>query len=405
MSVSTVTWAALPFGYNFIVVMSGALLLGLGAGAIGAFSLLRRQSLVSDAISHATLPGIALGFLVALFLFGDGRVMVLLLAGAVTTGALGTYAVQWITTCTRLREDAAIGTVLSVFFGVGVVLMSHIQTLPGGSQAGLDSFLLGSTATMTAGEAGIIGTAAAAAIVIIVLFFKEFAAVVFDRGHAGNIGLPVARLEALMSTLLLAIVAVGLKTVGIVLIIALVIIPPVTARFWTERLNLMVTLSALFGALACVAGCVVSALVPDTPTGAVIVLALGINFVAALLFAPHRGMIGHLLRAYSFRRRVAMRQGLIDLFRGNPLDLRARQLLLRTGVLEPDGRISQAGTAAMAAVVHDQVLWEQYLRDYPDQAFQTAEWGTRPIDELLPAELVRELDSSVTGTGEADRQR
>ena len=172
------------------------------------------------------------------------------MTGAALTGAAGIVAVQWIRDHTRLPEDTAIGTVLSVFFGLGIVLLSHIQTLQAAGQAGLNSFLLGSTAALTAGEAQLIAVASAIAVAVALLCMKEFGAVAFDEGFAAAQGWRVSRIDLLMLGLLLAIVAIGLKTVGLILIIALVIIPPAAARFWTDRLGRMVALSGAFGGLA-----------------------------------------------------------------------------------------------------------------------------------------------------------
>ncbi len=249
-------------GYNTAIVLLGAALLGAGAGVIGVFVLLRRRALVSDAISHATLPGVALGFLAATFLGFDGRSLPILLIGAGLSGAFGVVAVQWIRNHTRLPEDAAIGTVLSVFFGAGVVLLSYIQTLSVAGQAGLDGFLIGQAAAMSRGDAELIGIAAAIVTVLSLLFFKEFGLVCFDPDFAAARGWRVGRIDLLIMGLLLAIVTIGLKTVGLILIIALVIIPPVAARFWTERLGAMVAIAGAFGALSGHLGAAASALLP-----------------------------------------------------------------------------------------------------------------------------------------------
>jgi len=380
-------------GYNTAVVMAGATILGIGAGVIGTFSLLRRQALISDAISHATLPGIALGFLLALALTGDGRNIAVLTLGAALSGGFGILVVQWITHNTRLTEDAAIGTVLSVFFGGGVVLMSYIQTLPSGGQAGLNAFLLGSTATMIASEATVIAVSAAVVTLLAVVFMKEFGAACFDPEHATTLGYSIRTLDLLMTGLLLAVVAVGLKTVGLILIIALVIIPPVTARFWTDRLGRMTALAGLFGGLACFIGSAASAVLPSLPTGSLIVMVAGAGFAVSLCFAPRRGVLGHLYRARSFRGRVTTRQALISLSRGAEPDPSGRRALARAGLTDADGSLNQAGRAALIDARDDWAVWNQYLKDYPDQALGTMEWGSRPIGDVLPADLVEELRS------------
>lgn len=277
-------------GYNTGVVVVGAALLGLAAGTIGAFVLLRKRVLISDAISHATLPGVALAFLAGVAFTGGGRHFGLLLVGAGVSGALGVLLVQAIKDHTRLPEDSAIATVLSLFFGVGVVLLSHIQTLEVGGQSGMSSFLLGAAATMNLDEARLVAAAALTVIGLTALLAKEFGLICFDAGYAAALGWPVRRLDLVLLALLLAVVAIGLKTVGLILIVALVTIPPVAARFWTERLGWMVALAGLLGALAAWLGAAASSLLPRQPTGGVIVLAAAGLLLLSLLFGPARGL-------------------------------------------------------------------------------------------------------------------
>lgn len=297
-------------GYNTAVVLIGAALLGLAAGPVGCFVLLRRRALISDAISHATLPGIALGFLVGLALGIEGRSLPLLLAGAAASAALGVVLVQWIKDNTRLAEDAAIGTVLSVFFGLGVVLLSHIQTLPTAGQAGLDSFLLGQTAAMSAGEAYLIGALAIALSGMVALYYRRFQVLAFDQDFAAALGWSTTRLDLVLVGLVLAVVVIGLQTVGLILIIALLIIPPITARLWTDRLSRMVGLAGLFGAVAAYVGAGVSAQAPDLPTGGMIVLTAAGMAIFSLIAAPRRGIVAAMARRAGNRR--ALLNGLVD---------------------------------------------------------------------------------------------
>ena len=282
---------AFASGYNSSVVLAGVVALGIGAGVAGVFPYLRRRALVSDAISHATLPGVALGFLAGAALGGGGKNLPLIMLGAAATGILGLLAVRWIRDRTRLTEDTAIGSVLSVFFGLGIVLLSHVQTLDTGGQAGLNSFLLGSTATLSAGEAWFIGGASLAAVAAVALLLKEFRAVAFDETFAAAAGWNVARIDLVMLGLLLVVIVTGLRTVGLVLILALVIIPPCAARLWTDRLALMVVLSGAFGGLAGWTGGAASAVFPDLPAGSMIVVAAGAIFAASLLLSPVRGLL------------------------------------------------------------------------------------------------------------------
>ena len=386
-------------GYNTAVVLLGSALLGAGSGVIGVFVLLRRRALVSDAISHATLPGVALGFLAATALGLDGRSLPILLVGAAASGAFGVVAVQWIRDHTRLPEDAAIGTVLSVFFGAGIVLLSHIQTLNVGGQAGLEGFLIGQAAAMSRADAELIGAASAIVTLLSLAFFKEFGLICFDPDFAAARGWKVARIDLLMLGLLLAIVTIGLKTVGLILIIALVIIPPVAARFWTDRLGAMVAIAGVFGALSGYLGAAGSALLPRLPAGGVIVLTAGGLFLASLLLAPARGLVAGALRHLRFKIAVAERQGILALAQDRPVSDRFVRVCLRLKALTgPDGGLTAKGLTAADAALRQQQLWNRYRIAYPADAIADQEWSLAPIETVLPADLVAELERQVPAT-------
>ena len=383
-------------GYNTSVVLAGVIALGIGGGVIGVFSFLRKRALISDAISHATLPGIALAFMADVALGGTGRNLALLMAGAALTGAIGIMAVQWIRDRTRLAEDAAIGTVLSVFFGLGIVLLSHIQTMQAAGQAGLNSFLLGSTAALTAGEAQLIAVASGIAIVIALVFLKEFGAVAFDEGFATAQGWRVAHVDLLMLTLLLAIVAIGLKTVGLILIIALVIIPPAAARFWTDRLGRMVILSGAFGGLSGWIGGSVSALFPHMPAGAVIVLAAAAIFTFSLLCAPSRGIVAWSIRRLRLQLTAAETRALLVMADGyRPPDPMAARVARWRGFVGKHGQLTDKGALAVAEAVRQQFLWDAYRQRHPDAALSFNPLSGVRIEDALPADLVADLESEV----------
>ena len=388
-------YAVLTFqaGYNTSIVLAGVIALGIGGGVIGVFSFLRKRALISDAISHATLPGIAIAFLIGIALGGTGRNLALLMAGAATTGVLGVLCVQWIRDYTRLPEDTAIGTVLSVFFGLGIVLLSHIQSLEAAGQAGLNSFLLGSTAALTAGEAQLIGGASLLTILIALLLLKEFGAVAFDEGFAAAQGWRIARLDLAMIGLLLAIVAIGLKTVGLVLIIALVIIPPASARFWTEKLGRLVALSGLFGGLAGWTGGSLSALLPDMPAGAVIVMAAATIFAFSLMFAPRRGVIGWAVRRLKMRLRAASVRGLLAMAEGYlPPDGLSYQVIRLRGYIDGDARITESGRRAAAEMRRQDRLWQTYRTRHPDAALAFNPLSGLRIEDVLSADIIAALE-------------
>ena len=274
-------WTVILFqsGYNTNVVLIGASILGFIAGVVGVFIVLSRRALVSDAVSHATLPGICLAFFVNI----DGeRDFGLLLIGAAATAFLGLWTIQWITQNTRLPQDAAIGSVLSVFFGLGLVLLSVIQHVPGGSKAGLDSFLLGRIASLTLSDVGLIAGVGGGIGAACVLCFKRFQTACFDPDYSESLGWSRTRSLGLMMGLMVGVVCLGITLVGVILIIALLIIPPLSARFWTNRLSTMVWLSGGFGAGASFFGTALSAVISDMPTGGAIVVSAAVAFVFSL---------------------------------------------------------------------------------------------------------------------------
>lgn len=266
--------------YNTMVVLGGVALLGAAAGPIGALAVLRRRALVGDALAHASLPGLCVAF----WLVGE-RFLPALLLGALVSGLLGVGVLAWLAKATRIKEDAALGVVLSVFFGLGVVLVGILQKRPG-NKAGLDTFLFGKAAGLQWLDLLFLAGLALVGLTLVVALFKEFQTLGFDRDFAAAQGWPVARLDLLLLALIAVLVVVGLPAVGVVLVAALLITPAATARLWTQRLHRLLLLSAIVGALTGAGGAWLSSMIPHAPTGAVIVL-VGAAFF--LLSAALRG--------------------------------------------------------------------------------------------------------------------
>lgn len=393
-------WDALTLqlGYNATLVTVGAALLGVSAGVTGTFLYLRKRALVSDAISHATLPGVALAFIVMVALGGDGRSLPVLLLGAAISSWVGLLCVNWLTERTRLAEDAAIGAILSVFFGFGIVLLTVIQTMNAGRAAGLEGFLLGSTAGMLKSDAVVIAIGGAATLAIVAALRRPMGLVAFDPEFAAASGVNVGRTDLAIMGLAMAVTVVGLKVVGLVLIVAMLIIPPVTARFWTDRTDTMAIISGLFGGVAAWIGAAMSATAPALPTGPIIVLTSFALFVASLLLAPNRGLLAAGLRHRRFQRRVHMRQGLLALAQGQPIYERfTLKLLCRAGLAHADGVATEDGKARAAKALRDETRW-QVVR--VDQAFESAAAlydGLRDIETVLTRDQIIEVDRRIGG--------
>ncbi|MEO0402039.1 MAG: metal ABC transporter permease [Pseudomonadota bacterium] len=386
----------LQLGYNATLVTLGAALLGIAAGVAGTFLFLRKRALVSDAISHATLPGIGLGFIVMVMLGGDGRSLFGLLVGAGISAALGLLCVQWLTTRTRLGEDAAIGAILSVFFGLGIVILTVIQTMNAGRQAGLEGFLLGSTAGMLRGDAVLLAVSAALVLALVLVLRRPLELAAFDPGYAQATGWSTTRIDLAMMGIVLVVTVVGLKVVGLILIVALLIVPAVTARFWTDRAGYVVVIAGAVGGVSGYVGAAASAVAPALPTGPIVVLVGFGMFIVSLLLAPGRGVLASVLMHWRYQRRVHMRQGLLALAQGQPIyEALTRRMLLRAGLILPDGVATPDGQAAAAKALLDETRWSIVRGDHSFAAVAPRYDGLTPIETVLTHDQLNAVDARI----------
>lgn len=410
--------------YNTRVVVFGVAVLGCAAGIVGCFTLLRKRALMGDAISHATLPGLALAFMVAVLFGWDERALPLLWCGATATGLLGVGVILALRNLTPLKEDTALGVVLSVFFGAGMALMGVVQQVHGGHAAGLESFILGKTASMGINDARLISAAALACIAACGLLYKEFTLLCFDEGFAGSRGFRVIVLDmALMSTVVV-ISIVGLQAVGLILVVALLIIPAAAARFWTEKLWQMLLISAVLGMLGGMVGAAASALFPKLPSGAMIVLACAGFFVISMVFGRSRGVLIRSLRRRQVNRSIARQhllRAIFELREGEAAEssrtvslsellpkrswsnaqLRyAVRLALQQELVTCLGdkvRLTKKGRVEAERLTREHRLWELYLITEADIAPSQVDREADRIEHVLEPEIVAELEAILTG--------
>ncbi|HEX3656303.1 MAG TPA: iron chelate uptake ABC transporter family permease subunit [Pirellulales bacterium] len=399
--------------YNTIVVLAGTSVLGAGAGLAGCFAVLRRRALLGDALAHAGLPGICLGFLV-----WQERSLPVMLCGALVTGLLGVLVVSLLRRYTRIKEDAAIGIVLSVFFAAGTSLSRFIQTgTTGGSRAGLDSYTLGAAAGMRAQDVYLIAGVSAACLLLIVACYKEFKVVAFDPGFARVQGWPAVALDLLLTALVAVMVVIGLPAVGVVLMAALLIIPAVAARFWTERLSGVLALSALMGAAIGSVGTALSSRFSLTPAGPVIVLVGAAVFFISMLAAPRRGILALRLSQSAFARRFA-EQGvlgrvlaaeaeagpIVDIDDRSTAAATRRLIAAQAVVRDAQGqlRLTVSGRRRAEQIVRGRRLWQQLFLNSPELAPLYADLDTESIDALLPPDLIQQLEAE-SSTAADDR--
>jgi manganese/zinc/iron transport system permease protein len=286
--------------YNMLVVLAGVSLLGASSGIIGAFAVLRKRALTGDALSHAALPGLCVAFLIL-----RERNLSAMLLGAFVSGVAGIAIISALGRWTRVKDDASIGIVLSVFFGLGIVLLKIIQNLPSvGSRAGLDSYIFGKTAGMLLGDVYTILAASLLCLTLIVVVYKEFQLVSFDGDFARSLGWPVFAIDLLLMSLVAAAVVIGLPNVGVVLIAALLIMPGASARFWTDRLSTMLVLAGCFGFATGLIGTLLSATYNHLPAGPIITLTGTLLFLVSLLVGTRRGAIARFIEYSRFQREL-----------------------------------------------------------------------------------------------------
>jgi manganese/zinc/iron transport system permease protein len=296
----------LIFDYTLRNIALGSAILGITSGVLGSFALLRRQSLLGDALSHAALPGVCIAFIVS----GGSKAPLVLLLGAAASGWVGALLLTVIVRQTRIKEDAAMGIILAGFFGVGYVLLSLLQQSAGSGQSGLDKYLFGSAASLVEADVNTMSVLAGLALVITYALFKEFKLLSFDPGFMASLGYPVRWLDILLISLTVIAIVIGLQTVGVVLMAAMLFVPGAAARQWTNRLGHMTILASGIGALSGVIGAVISASAERIPTGPAIVLTLTAFTLISFVFGSERGLLWAWLRQNRTRREIRARMAL-----------------------------------------------------------------------------------------------
>ena len=221
--------------YTLRTITLGTAILGAVTGMLGSFAVLRKQSLLGDAISHAALPGIAISFLIT-----GAKDSNTLLLGALVSGLIGTFWIRGIVTKTHLKSDTALGLILSLFFGFGMLLLTFIQKQPNANQAGLDKYLFGQAATLVESDVWMMAIVTGICLFVLLLFWKEFKILLFDKDYAKTLGFNTKAIDILITSFIVLAIVLGLQTVGVVLMSAMLLAPAAAARQWTNSLATMV---------------------------------------------------------------------------------------------------------------------------------------------------------------------
>ncbi|HUG13107.1 MAG TPA: iron chelate uptake ABC transporter family permease subunit [Opitutaceae bacterium] len=392
--------------------LAGSLLLGVCCGVLGGFIVVRRMALVGDALSHAVLPGVALGFL-----WNMSKDPVAIFIGATLAGLLGTAGVAAIRKTTRLKEDTALGLVLASFFAVGICLLTIIQKLPTGRKSGIDKFLFGQAAAMSAQDVLLMGIVTAVVLALVTFFYKEFLLASFDEGFARVSGLPVRWLNHLLMLLLAFAVVVALQAVGVVLVSAMLITPAAAAYLLTDRMHRLLFIAAAFGLLAGGVGAFLSFLRSSLPTGPLMVLAASGVFASAYFFGPRHGLVPRWWRHRSRSARIERENTLKAIYRvledrrfsGESVSISEIGKLRRESDVETVARVRELERNGLATsgggtvqftpsggqrareIVRNHRLWELYLTNSASIATDHVHDDAEKIEHVLGEDVVLEL--------------
>lgn len=393
----------------------GSILLGINCGLLGGFLVVRKMALVGDSLSHAVLPGVAMGFL-----WNMDKDPVAIFIGATLAGLLGAVAVNLIKHTTRLKEDTALGLVLAAFFAAGMVILTMIQQLDNANKSGLDKYLFGQAAAISAADVKLMSVVTGLSMLGILIFYKEFLVTSFDPGFARATGFPVQVFHYSLMLLLAFSVVISLQAVGVVLVSAMLITPAAAAYMLTDRMHRLLWLAALFGVFAGACGAFFSFLRPNLPTGPFMVLGASLVFVLAFLFGPRHGVvvkwwlrrsrvertqrentlksIYHVLEANDFHGEGVTLEELAQRRRETIEEARGRAAALEVhslASLNQDNHtiyLTPEGLQRALAIVRNHRLWELYLTHAAQIAVDHVHEDAEKIEHVLGEDVVRELE-------------
>nr|MBP7398714.1 metal ABC transporter permease [Chitinophagales bacterium] len=375
------------------------------------FAFLRKRSLTGDAVAHSVLPGICLAFLIF-----NSKDLWILLGGAFVTGWISLAFIDWITRSTKLKSDTAIALTLSVFFGIGIMLLTFIQQTGDASQSGLNNFLLGKAAAMSPSDIETMAIVSIIILAVLFIFFKEFTLLSFDPDFAKTSGLPVVFLEITLTTLTVLAVASGIQSVGVVLMAAMLITPAAAARYWTDDLKKMLALSMLFAVIGGIAGAYVSFVNNKMPTGPWIVTVVSLFALLSILFAPHKGAIPKIFLRKKHSRKVVYENVLKVMYHIQESEQKEtavtasaiqqkRQMAtadIRNGIknllhknliveMQEGYRMTAFGLTEAKRIVRLHRLWEMYLTQQLNIASDHVHDDAEAVEHIITPEMEKRL--------------
>ena len=404
---------------NVLYVVLGMIFINSASALIGTFAFLRKRALIGDAVAHSLLPGLCVGFILA----GEKDITYLLI-GAFISGWLSTFAVDLIVNKSKVKQDAAIGIVLSSFFAVGIVLLTYIQKQASGQHSGLDHFLFGQAAAINKSEIVTFGIILSVILVSLLLFYRSFVIVSFNFDFAKSIGLPVKFIEFLLTSLTVLAIASGIQALGVILMSALIITPGAAARLWTHKLPLILALAVLISIIAGIGGAYVSYSQAGMPTGPWVVLILAVLMGISILFAPKKGIIYRFKRARFNRLKILHENILKAIYQQHEGELKHKELntkltlgeiisirrfdtdqllkglkrLMNSGFVLRDAdtySLTEAGKKESRRIVRLHRLWEQYLLKRTTIDSDHVHSGAEAIEHIISPELEKELEKEL----------
>lgn len=398
---------------NVRYVVLGSIWLTASSAIVGSFSFLKKKTLTGDAVAHSVLPGVCLAFILS-----GSKNPLYLIPGAFITGWISLVLIDKITAYSKIKEDTAIGLILSVFFGLGILALTYIQHAGYADQSGLDHFLFGKAASIVSGDLITFSVIAIVLIISVIFFYKEFLIISFDEQFAGAIGMPVRKIELLLTTLTVLAVVIGIQAVGVVLMAAMLITPAAAARYWTDNLKILILLAAVFGAVSGISGAYVSYIAPAMPTGPWVVVVISTIAMLSFMFAPRRGTVSRLFRQIRIKKKINDENTLKTMYQLSeetknffaPISLenilakrskhrssleKSLSRLASDGYLEKVDKgweFTNAGLRKGKRIVKLHRLWEVYLTQYlhiaPDHVHDDAE----NIEHVITPELEERLE-------------
>lgn len=400
----------------------GSMLMCLSSALVGVLVFLRKRSLLGEALSHAAYPGVVLSvlFMASFFPLASDIASWGILIGAFLSSLLGLWVIDTIEWRFRVKNDAALCFVLSVFFGFGVLVASRIQFTHALWYKTVQIFLYGQAATMTDVHVGIYGLLAVVLAFVLVILYRQIAMLIFDRDFSKSAGLAVRSIDSLLFVLLVLAIVIGIRSVGVVLMAGMLIAPAVAARALSHRLWAVFLFAAAIGAVSGFMGNYLSVEIPNwgkaqgwdwkfsLPTGPMILLSASAICLFFLFFAPQNGLASRLWRIFRFRQQCRRENLLKFLWRSGPEAKAAMSeiqqwqplsffqiwRLKRQGWIEerPKNvlRLTKDGSLRASRIVRLHRLWEAYLV-YLGQGAEKVHRSAEEMEHIITPDLEREL--------------